>query len=71
MRNADIPPDWTRYIARHELLPRLLGANSNPLQPTADFRLAVRLHKIKFDIPFVVAEQLAFTILLAGSSMHV
>ena len=35
VRKADLPPDWNRSVIRDEPLPRLAGANSNPLRLTA------------------------------------
>ena len=64
LRKADLPPDWNRYVIRDAPLPRLAGANSNPLRLTAVVRLAVRLRNTTFRIPFVVAEQLAVPVLL-------
>ena len=64
VRKADIPPDWTRFVVRDAPLPRLAGANSNPLKPTAAVQLAVLLRNTTFRIPFVVADQLAVAALL-------
>ena len=64
VRKADLPPDWNRYVIRGAPLPRLAGANSNPLRLTAVVRLTVRLRNTTFRIPFVVAEQLAVPVLL-------
>ena len=60
----DLPPDWNRYVIRDAPLPRLAGANSNPLRLTAVVRLAVQLQNTTFRIPFVVAEQLSVPVLL-------
>ena len=56
VRKADLPPDWNHYVIREGPLPRLAGANSNPLRLTAVVRLAVRLRNTTFRIPFLVAE---------------
>ena len=64
VRNADLPPDWTRYVIRDAPLPRLAGANSNPLKLSAVVRLAVRHCNTTFRILFVVADQFAVPVLL-------
>ena len=64
VRRPELPPDWNRYVIRDAPLPRLAGLNSNPLRLTVVVRLAVRLQNTKFCITFVVAEQLAATVLL-------
>ena len=64
VRKADLPPDWTRYVIRDAPLPRLAGANSNPLKLSAVVRLAVRLRNTTFRVPFVFADQLAVPVLL-------
>ena len=64
MRKADLPPDWARYVVRDAPLPRLAGANSNPLKLSAVVRLTVRLKNTTFRIPFVVAGQLAVPVFL-------
>ena len=64
VRKADLPPDWARYVVRGAPLPRLAGANRNPLKLSAVVRLAVRLRNTTFRIPFVVADQLAVPVLL-------
>ena len=64
VRKADPPPDWARYVVRDAPLPRLAGANSNPLKLSAVVRLAVRLRNRTFRIPFVAADQLAVPVLL-------
>ena len=64
VRKADLPPDWTRYVIRDAPLPRLAGANSNPLKLSAVVRLAVGLRNTTFRVPFVAADQLAVPVLL-------
>ena len=51
-------------MIRDAPMPRLAGANSNPLKLSAFVRLAVRLRNKTFRVPFVVAEQLAAPVLL-------
>ena len=63
-RKADLPPDWTRHAIRNAPLPRVAGANSNPLRLTAVVRLAVRNRNTMFRVPFVVADQMAVPVLL-------
>ena len=63
VRKADFPPDWTRYVIRDAPLPRLAGANSNPLKLSAVVRLAIRLRNTTFRVPFVVVDQLAVPVL--------
>ena len=64
VRKADLPPEWTRFVVRDAPLPRLAGANSNPLKLTAVIQLAARLRNTMFRIPFVVADQFAMTVFL-------
>ena len=64
VRKADLPPDWMRYVIRDAQLPRLAGANSNPLKLNAVVRLAFRLRNTTFRVPFVVADQLVVPVLL-------
>ena len=67
---ADVPPYWTRYVIRYAPLPRLAGANSNPLRLTAVDRPAVRLRNTTFRIPFLVAKQLAVPVLLGTAFIY-
>ena len=64
VRNADLPPDWTRYVIRTAPLPRLGGANSKRLKLSAVVQLAVRLRNTAFRVPFVLANQLVVRVLL-------
>ena len=53
VRTADLPPDWTQHAIRDALLPRLAGANSNPLRLTVVVRLAVRIRNTTVRVPFL------------------
>ena len=70
VRKSDLPPDWTRYVVHDAPLPRLAGANSNPLKLSALVHLAVPLRNSTFRIPFIVADQLAKPVLLGTAFIN-
>lgn len=60
----NLPPDWCRYVLPKATLPRLAGANSDPLRLSAVVCLAVRLGNNLYRLLFVVAGSLAVDLIL-------
>ena len=70
IRKDHLPEDWQRFLVEDPKLPKLGDANGNLIDIEAVVHLSVRLGNTIYQVPFLIAEQLAVAALLGTSFMN-